>query len=790
MHKEGWNGLNTKKWTLLTVTALSLMLPQGLATANSVKVATDATWSSSTANDVALYAGEDSINAESENVKFSKDEAIAKVKELVPSLKNAKVEYAQLRENDAYMSEDSFLIWDIQWKNGDSYREYTGTSTQLNANTGELINLYSYLSNQEDASYYPPKVSMEEAKEQALKFISNVMPSLNVTNLKLQDQYWDPASSVLFGPIQYNYYFTLYRNGIPSLDNVSITIDSNGNIIQYSMSSQGSDYPSATPKFSQTAAEKKFKDEFNVELYYAPVMKKDVVQEWILGWRPSDESIYSIDAITGKRLDYSGNPISSISKINTAVPKGKTVFQARTENTEMTSKAAVEIVKNVAVIPPGHSLTSQTIGKDYSDSKRKVWRLMWEEGDSKLVNTYPSQTEAAVDAVTGQLLDFRIGNYEKEEGQELLPVPAKATVLTKETAKQRAYELINSLYPDASSKLKLLEVPGEDHYDKDNGQYNYQFGLYVNDIPVSYAQTSIAFDKYGRLISYYTDRTTDLDKIKTSPLPSVTKETALQTYSSLYKLILKYSYSGGYYSASSDTEIKLVYEVNVEDLDIYSKVLDANTGKWVQVNDYSAFGKTGAVVNAVDLKGHRAEVDLTTLLEHKIIDLDEEGRINPDQQLTVGEWLTMMVKAVSPYYSNYYSYYGDESDRKPIAGVDPDHNYYDVVGFAAERKWIDWNQTLNVEDKLTREQLAFLLASIVNYDKFTSYLSQDASLNQFSDVASIQNRGAVALCIKLGLLQDQNGQFNPKGYVTKADAATIIMSLVKLQGKIDQVISQ
>ncbi|MNI39678.1 hypothetical protein D3C73_938670 [compost metagenome] len=343
------------------------------------------------------------------------------------------------------------------------------------------------------------------------------------------------------------------------------------------------------------------------------------------------------------------------------------------------------------------------------------------------------------------------------------------------------------MYPDASSKLKLLEVPGEDHYDKDNGQYNYQFGLYVNDIPVSYAQTSIAFDKYGRLISYYTDRTTDLDKIKTSPLPSVTKETALQTYSSLYKLVLKYSFSGGFYSAYSESEIKLVYEVNIEDQDFYSNVLDANSGKWVQVNDYSVYGNIGSVVNAIDLKGHSAEKDLTTLLEHKIIELDEEGRINPDQQLTIGEWLTLTVKAITPYYS---AYYGDESDKKPIAGIAPDNAYYDVVNFAAERKWIDWNQTLNIEDKLTREQLAVSLVSIVNYDKLTSYLSQDASLNQFSDVASIQNRGAVALCIKLGLLQGQNGQFNPKGYVTKADAATIIMSLVKLQGKIDQVISQ
>ncbi|MNZ42032.1 Endo-1,4-beta-xylanase A precursor [compost metagenome] len=792
INREGWNRLKTRKIALLTVIALSLMLPQGLASANTVTVTTNASGSSSQI-DAPLYTGDDSITEESENVKFSKDQAIAKIKELVPSLKNAKVEYAQLRENDTYMSKDSFLIWDIQWRNGDSYRDYNGTSTQLNANTGELINLYSSLSSQEDASYYPPKLSREEAKEQAIKFISKVLPSLKITDLHLQDQYWDSSSTALFGPIQYSYFFTLNRNGIPSLDNVSMTIDSNGNITQYSSIAEGLEYPSATPKISKSAAEKKFNNEFNVELYYVPVIKKDVVQEWILGWRPSDESLYAIDAITGKRLNYSGESLSSTKNEKIAVPKSKSVFQPRSENTEMTSKEAVEIIKKVAVIPSDRSLSSQTIGKDYNDSKRKVWRLMWQEDTPNTGQGYPLQTEGVVDAVTGQILDYRIESYGLSEGQESLPAPVKGTVLTKETAKQKAYEFINSLYPDASSKLKLLEFSGEDHYSKESGQYSYQFGLFVNDVPVSNALTSVNFDKYGRLTSYYADRITALDKITLSPVASVTKETALQTYSSLFKLDLKYSYSGGYYnSASSVPEIKLVYEVNTEGQDLYSNVLDANTGKWVKVNDYSVYGNKGIIADAVDLKGHWAEKDLATLIEHKIIELDEESRIDPDKQVTLGEWLTMMVKAVAPYYSSYssYSYGEDESDKKPIAGVAPDNTYYDVVGFAAERKWIDWNQTLKLEDKLTREQLAVSLASIVNYDKFTSFLNQDASLNQFSDAASIQNRGAVALSLKLGLLQGQNGQINPNGNVTRADAATIIMNLVKLQGKIDQVISQ
>lgn len=97
---------------------------------------------------------------------------------------------------------------------------------------------------------------------------------------------------------------------------------------------------------------------------------------------------------------------------------------------------------------------------------------------------------------------------------------------------------------------------------------------------------------------------------------------------------------------------------------------------------------------------------------------------------------------------------------------------------------------LQPESKLSREQLAVLLASFLKYDKLSAFLGNDSVITGFSDNAAIQDKGAVALAVKLGLLQGENGKFNPQQIVTKAQAANVIMKLVELQGRTDQVIGQ
>ncbi|MNE62481.1 Endo-1,4-beta-xylanase A precursor [compost metagenome] len=129
-------------------------------------------------------------------------------------------------------------------------------------------------------------------------------------------------------------------------------------------------------------------------------------------------------------------------------------------------------------------------------------------------------------------------------------------------------------------------------------------------------------------------------------------------------------------------------------------------------------------------------------------------------------------------------------DRKTIAGVSADSPYYDAVNFAVSRSWLDKDAVLKPEDKLTREELAVLVSSFLKYSKLAAFLGNDNTVTSFSDSASITNKGAVALVVRLGLLQGENGKFNPQQHLTKAQAASIIMKLVELQGKTDQPIGQ
>ncbi|MGZ7440754.1 S-layer homology domain-containing protein [Paenibacillus sp. TH7-28] len=95
-----------------------------------------------------------------------------------------------------------------------------------------------------------------------------------------------------------------------------------------------------------------------------------------------------------------------------------------------------------------------------------------------------------------------------------------------------------------------------------------------------------------------------------------------------------------------------------------------------------------------------------------------------------------------------------------------------------------------MDETLTREPLAVMLAAVVNYDKLAEFLDQDEKVNKLADAKALTHPGAVAVTLKLGLLQPQNGKFLPQQPVTKAEAAAVLMRLVKLQGHTDQPIGQ
>ncbi|KTD88619.1 YcdB/YcdC domain-containing protein [Paenibacillus etheri] len=776
----------TVKTVLITSVALALLLPPSLAAADPTSVS-----SNTSVTQVSAQAPTTTTTSEADptKVKFTQEQAVAKLRELFPSLKDATVNNVQLGSNQSYPVPTNQMIWNIQWQIQEGNMGH-GFSSEIDAINGDIINTYISYPRENNESYYPPKVSQPQALEIAKAFVAKAASSVKSSDLQLNENAgYNYFSNALFGPVQYGYYFSVMKNGIPSgSDNINIIVDGNGNVTQFSKFSQGLEYPSAQPKITLEQAQKQFAEQFDVGLFYTPIYKNGKPNNWIVGWRPIDQSLYPIDALTGKRIDLEGKESVSTAVVYSDLTKTKDVFQARSSTTELSAKEAEQLVKKVAYIPADRKLISQSLRNDYQDTDRKIWQLNWGgNGNERFMGAgFPEQSSAEIDAKTGEILQYQAQTYGVTQDKKEEPAPAGGKKLSETEAKTKALSIINSLYPQASQKLKLVEYGANSSVTSDGSGYRYQFIRVHQGIPVSDSTISVSLDLYGRLISYMGNRIKGIDEITLSPDATISKKEALETYKPKYQTKLRYTQVGGYnaYNSYAAPKVKLIYDTTIAEFNGLSQVLDAATGKWVAVYDY--LGQQDAQISATDIKGHAAEQPLSELVKYHVITPDADGKVNPDQEISVGDWLTYLAKASNPNFSNYYN----NNERKTVAGVKPENSYYDAVTYAADRKWINKDESLQIDSKLTREQLAVQLANFLKYNKLTAYLDKDVTVSQFSDSSSINNKGAVALVVKLGLLKDDNGKFNPQQTVTKALAASVIMKLVELQGKTDQIIGQ
>ncbi|MCA1296022.1 S-layer homology domain-containing protein [Paenibacillus sp. alder61] len=718
--------------------------------------------------------------------KFSKEQAVAKIKELFPDLKNAEAERIELGITNVYPRPANQMVWNISWsfRNGNTYH---GFDSQVDAMTGDLISTYLSIPGDENETYYPPKLTREEALEQAKAFIAKAAPSLSLQDLKAGDTDVWGRTATLFGPVEYNFHFNVLHQGIPtSSEYVYIAIDGNGRVTSFSKSSDRPVYPEAAATIKQTEAEQLFKNQLNVELTYSPVYRNSEITDWVLAWKPTELSSYPLDAVTGKRFDYQGEDVSEAPRGYTPIPAGKKRFVPNNTGKELTADEAVKVVKQAVKIPEGRTLSYSRLDTDYMNPERKIWRLTWDGQDGKYnLNTPPAQTSAEVDASTGQLLEFQMEQYGVQtDGTTAASIAAQVPTLSKEAAKRRAFELVNQLVPRADIDYKLVEQEGEDHLTENKSGYRYSFRRFIKDIPVNNRELTLTLDLNGDLQYFGIGREPGLDKLNGDPATKIAKEEALKIFRDQYGAKLQYMQTGGHYVDNSyvKEKIRLAYVAEFKDPAKNGQVLDATSGRWITL--YENGDGTGPQTEPTDLKGHRAEKDLSVLLQYRLISPDLNGQIKPDEEITAGEWLTMMAKAVNPYAENYGL--DSPASSKAVSVVLADSPYYNGVVYAAERKWINPEEAFQAEAKLTREQLAVMLASMVKYNKMASFLTEDESLNSLSDKEEVKHKGEVALSMKLGLLQGQNGRFNPAGKVTRAEAASVIMTLVKLQGKIDQ----
>lgn len=784
--KDGNSG--AKRLVPALAITLSLILPQGLVLADS----TSNTNIDTTKQLLKQVSGDTTpldsklINTPDPSlVKITQEEAIEKVKSLFPVLKNTKSQLSsiELGVNNSYPAPRNQMVWTMNWSYSEKNVTY-GFSSSVDAITGDLIQGYIHNIYQND-EFYPPKLNREEALNKAKQLIVKAVSSIELDDLHLNHTGSNFDDS-LFGPMKYGFTFDVYKNGVPSdVQYIRLSISSNGDLLDFSRPSDHFYYPSATPKITLEEAKKKQDGKLNVQLKYVPVFGSNKVNNWVLAWGlDRNTALNSIDANSGRSLDNEGNVVSDQGITYASIDKGKTIFQPRKSSVELTGEEAANIVKKILKVPDDRTLMTQSVRNDYWNKDRKVWSLTWQSPDQTSLGALPDRTTAEVDVLTGEIINYYYQEFPTIGLGVAAPDMNKKDVtvqLSEEALKNKAIEWIQLLYNDASTNLKLVNR-NSIHSTKNEKEFTYSFERFYSDIVVEGNAASLVLDDQGNVVSYNSNHY-NLSKMPKNPQIKISKEKAQEIYSSLVQQQLQYKNFGSQIvnGTYSEPDIRLVYTTEFKDKQKNNTVLDAITGQWTKVYEELSVNQED-LTQVDDIKGHWAEKQLKILLAYNLLDI-KDGKVKPNEVLTQGQWLSIIAKAVNPYYQSYGSIINNQSQE--IAGISPEHEYYALASFALERQWISDKEVLHLNEALTREKLAVQLSSILKYNKIAKFMEKDAAIAKLRDVSQINHRGEVALVMKLGLLKPTNGRFNGKDKVTRAEAAAVIMRMVELQGKID-----
>lgn len=779
MNPSGKKKVRVKK-TVCAVTATAMLcLAQPVWGDNSVPGRGAAVSDMVTAVTSSDNAGSESVtdNEIPKGAKISSKQAEDIIKKAFPELKNVKVSNVQFLENDGMRS--SALAWDLQMvlTKGNSS---SGFNAQVNAVTGELINIYiprSLLNQGSDK----PVITREAAKEKALKWIGSHVSDLKASELKENEAYLG-MQTALFSPPRFDFYFQTSVNGIESdVNSVSITLDGQGNTINYSRNQVNEEFPSSTPKLNEASIRKLFEDQFQVSLAYVPDhLYNNAKGNYFLGYIPNDQSANSLDANTGKFISFSGEESEFTSFENGTIPSSKEIFKPITAPFAG-GDAAARWVESQIKLPSGLKTESKSLGTRWNNNEIKTWNIRWGENHLSAMGG-GEMVSAEVDAKTGQIYSYNRYRFDRTGAPEV------KSPISQQAAQDLAFETVSKLVPNAAEEWKLTSV---DKMGKDTKTLNYQFSFqrYVGDIRVMGDSLNLTIEADGQIQGFSVNSEAVLSKLPTDAKPAVSAEQARAKYLEEIELKLKYGYYGGYATNGNEIMkpfIKLIYYPTHKKA-VYGGIavpLDAKSGEWRDITPEMSRKDIPAVTDAA---GHDAEAALKELVKYRVLVPDKDGKVYPDRQITLGEWYQLVAASVSPSYEQVYG----RSTMDPYAGLQPDHPYYQAIQVLIGQNWIpyDPDSPLQLDRKLTRDELASSLTRILNYEKLSKAFILPTDVQGISDADAITNKGAALIALKLGLLPAVDGKFLPEREVTRAEAAEVLVRMSKLAGRSDSFLS-
>lgn len=326
----------------------------------------------------------------------------------------------------------------------------------------------------------------------------------------------------------------------------------------------------------------------------------------------------------------------------------------------------------------------------------------------------------------------------------------------------------------ARSKMHLYAYPLT-KIQLDNPEiYQFSFPRVENGIPFTKDNISVGVSsETGKLVNFYINFT-DIKEWPTTD-KVVDKEVAKKAYLNELDVNLYYV---NYYQFGNPNQFNLIYETAVQS---YDKFYNAVTGEWQSYNP-KGFDKPDQKEKE-KISHPWAEKELNYMYKAGILKIEDIESFNADNPVTKGQALEVIMRSITRFWDG--EYYGEEEKKATFENIDVTHPLYTIAERAADMGVLDRQEKrFDYKDALTREELAYWYVRALRLDDAAKH--SDIYQLAYDDVNSMdaKYKGYIALASAFGLLQGDNGSFNPKKEVTTAE---LVVATFRLAEKMNEI---
>lgn len=696
-----------------------------------------------------------------------KENLIAKVNSLFPN------QFNFVSKNDFHVSFNPNSLGDKTGAYSLDFFKEIGGGKQINGHfefAGEdlaLVSFYYEPADKKDA-LFPPKVTKEQAQTIAAKFLERLNLRDDYQLSEEEINYFSEINRPLTEPVMYQFTYDKLENGIPvQFQNVNITVLGNGEVTQlYNGKISGNAlFESKDNIISKTDALQLLNDYLQINLGY--LIDYDYLNDTTavkLSYFP-EPAIVGIHAKTKefkigdkfyKDLPQK-NPITMLASTTSQLPDQPLTKEKAKQLAEKLLKPKDENVK----------LAIEGIEEnDRSGTKIYSVQYMYYRGSSG------SGSLLDINKETGEVLNFHSENrgfyfpYQLDS-KEIQRNISEDEALTKALGYVKQYASANMnqyAYPSGAADIG---------YRIEGNEYYFHFprvkdGIIVNGNGIDVSVSAKDGELYSLDINYTkVDKWPDLNK-------AIEKQKALEAIKGNIDVKLVYA------ANAPNEPYSLIYAVDQKNLLSY---FDAITGNW-QKFSYAGDSLTKETQR---IEHPWAAEELNFLLQANILKVDDLASFNPDRPVTKGEALEILYKSLASYYD--YSGLREEvqQPQQTFDNINPDHPLYALIERAVDQKIIDSStKTFNLEEKLTKEELAFWYARALGLQLVAD--QEEIYKMNFADTVEMNKKylGHIALVNGLGILtKNSNQQFQPKKEVTLAELAVSNVRLAKVAAEMN-----